>query len=855
LSTESLLDAVPDAVLVVNRAGEIVVANVRAEKLFGYSHNELIGRSVESLIPPRLRAEHPQHRENFFGAPRVRPMNMGLELFALRKDATEVPVEISLSPLTTESDTFVISAIRDVTDRRRTEELKASEERSRRLVQSSSVAMIVSRGLEQKVELMNDKFTALFGYTVDDVPDVAHWWPLAYPDEAYRQAVRTEWQARVEKAIRNVTDIEPMEGTVRCKDGSTRHIEAHLACMGDTNLVTLIDLTERKRAEDAVRESEARYRRIIETTNEGVWLVDSKVHTSYVNQQMAKMLGHEPGEMVGRSVFDFYFPEDFEHKKQALKRRQQGLREQIEERLRRSDGSELWVRMAVTPLIKDNGEFDGALAMVSDITERKRQEAILRESEERLRVAAEVGRMYAWEWDPATDSVLRSAECADILGLSDAAGEGIAKDYLSSIHPDDRAELWSLVDALTPEHPVYRTQYRRFRPDGALLWLEESGCATFGRDGKMVRLVGMTADITERKRAEEALRESEKNLAAAQARAHLGSWVETLTDHKLIWSDELYRLWGLQPRSVEPNRDVFLRSVHPDDRAYVREKLDASLENQQSFDCIHRVLRPDGSVRFAHAQGESIVDNKGQPVQFVGTILDITERKLAEEALASVSRRLIEAQEQERTRIARDLHDDFGQRLALLTIELELLQQKSPDLPAKVRSRIGELGKQTSKIATDIQSLSHELHSSKLEYVGIAAAMRGFCQEFGEQQKAEIDFKTHDLPSPLSPDISLGLFRVLQEALHNATKHSGVRHFEVSLWGAPGEIHLTVSDSGSGFNREATKESRGLGLISMEERLKLLDGTFSIESQPKRGTRIHACVPLSSGSDSMRAAG
>jgi signal transduction histidine kinase len=151
--------------------------------------------------------------------------------------------------------------------------------------------------------------------------------------------------------------------------------------------------------------------------------------------------------------------------------------------------------------------------------------------------------------------------------------------------------------------------------------------------------------------------------------------------------------------------------------------------------------------------------------------------------------------------------------------------------------------------------LSHELHSSKLEYVGIAAAMRGFCQEFGEQQKVEIDFKIHDLPAPLSQDISLCLFRVLQEAVHNSAKHSGVRHFEVRLWGTSDEIHLTVRDSGAGFDREAAKESRGLGLISMEERLKLLNGTFSIESQPKRGTTIHARVPLSSESDSMRAAG
>jgi signal transduction histidine kinase len=238
----------------------------------------------------------------------------------------------------------------------------------------------------------------------------------------------------------------------------------------------------------------------------------------------------------------------------------------------------------------------------------------------------------------------------------------------------------------------------------------------------------------------------------------------------------------------------------------------------------------------------------------VVAFIDITEHKLAEAALASVSRRLIEAQDQERTRIARELHDDIGQRLALLAVELEELHQSPPILP-EVRSRVGRLQKYTSEIATDIQTLSHELHSSKLEYLGIAAAMRSFCQEFGEQTKVKIDFKSEDLPRPSSPEISLCLFRVLQEALHNSAKHSGVRHVEVRLWETSNEIHLAVSDSGAGFDSEAAKESRGLGLISMKERLKLVKGTFSIESQPKRGTTIHARVPLSSDSKPMRAAG
>jgi signal transduction histidine kinase len=189
----------------------------------------------------------------------------------------------------------------------------------------------------------------------------------------------------------------------------------------------------------------------------------------------------------------------------------------------------------------------------------------------------------------------------------------------------------------------------------------------------------------------------------------------------------------------------------------------------------------------------------------------------------------------------------------MAAIELQQLQDDPLILP-EVRSRMGKLQNQTSEIASDIQSLSHELHSAKLQYLGIAPAMRGFCREFGEQQKVQIDFQTHDLPSPVPPDTALCFFRVLQEALHNSAKHSGVRHFEVRLWGTSDEIHLTVADSGAGFDREAAMKSTGLGLTSMQERLRSVGGALSIESQPRRGTTIHARVPFTSSRDSALAA-
>jgi len=232
---------------------------------------------------------------------------------------------------------------------------------------------------------------------------------------------------------------------------------------------------------------------------------------------------------------------------------------------------------------------------------------------------------------------------------------------------------------------------------------------------------------------------------------------------------------------------------------------------------------------------------------------DITHRKNAEEALSGMSRKLIEAHEQERTRIGRDLHDDVVQRLALLSIELEAVQQV-PDAASELRTRIEALRDQATEITNDVQLLSHELHSSKLEYLGIVGATKNFCKEFSERQKVEIDFQSHDLPTALPSEVSLSLFRVLQEALRNATKHSGVKRFEVRLWGSMGEIHLTISDLGAGFDTETAMKGTGLGLTSMQERLRLVGGKLSINSQPKGGTTIQARVPFDSSGDSVRAA-
>ncbi len=371
----------------------------------------------------------------------------------------------------------------------------------------------------------------------------------------------------------------------------------------------------------------------------------------------------------------------------------------------------------------------------------------------------------------------------------------------------------------------------------------------------LVRVVSgktMLADTTDRKSAEDAIRESEERFRLVANTAPVLIWMSDMDKLCTYFNEPWLEFTGESLESQLGNG--WANGVHPEDLKRCLRIYTEAFDRRERFRMEYRLRRQDGEYRWILDIGVPRFNQYRSFVGYIGSCIDVTERKQAEEALLSMTRRLIEAQEQERTRIARELHDDIGQRVALLAVNLAQLQQ-SPLKLFEVRDRIGELQKETSEIATDIQTLSHQLHSAKLEYLGIAAVMRGFCQEFGKQTKVRIDFQSQDLPSPVPPDISLCLFRVLQESLHNSAKHSGAQHVEVGLWGTPDEIHLVVSDSGSGFDSEGAKQSRGLGLISMEERLRVLKGTFSIESQAKRGTKIHARVPLGSRSDSMQAAG
>ena len=390
----------------------------------------------------------------------------------------------------------------------------------------------------------------------------------------------------------------------------------------------------------------------------------------------------------------------------------------------------------------------------------------------------------------------------------------------------------------------------------ALVRIEDLKSQVAEREKPEAELRELTDGLEEQVRARTAeLQRSEERLRLAQQVARIGTFEWNIQTGVNTWTPELEEMYGLPPGGFGGTQTAFENLVHPDDRAGVIELNNWALKTGKPTKGEWRVVWPDGSVHWIAGRWQVFMNESGGPSRMIGVNIEITDRKRAEEALLGMSRKLIEAHEQERTRIGRDLHDDVVQRLALLSIELQAVQQDVPDSASEVRTRIGTLQNETARIANDVQLLSHELHSSKLDYLGIVGATKNFCKEVSERQKVEIDFQSHDLPTALPTDLSLSLFRILQEALRNATKHSGVKRFEVRLWGSTGEIHPTISDLGAGFDTETALKSTGLGLASMQERLRLVHGELSITSQPKGGTTIHARAPFASTGDWVRAAG
>ena len=482
-------------------------------------------------------------------------------------------------------------------------------------------------------------------------------------------------------------------------------------------------------------------------------------------------------------------------------------------------------------------------SLKTQVAEREKAKAELR----KLTDGLEASRIGTFEWNIQTVVNTWTPELEAMYGLAPGSFGGTQAAFENLVHPDDRAGVIELVDWSLKTGQPTKGEWRVVWPDGSVHWIAGRWQVYMNESGQPSRMVGVNIDISERKRAEEALRESEQRFRLVANTAPVMIWMSG-PDKKATYFNQLWLdFTGLSEADL---RNGLAGIVHPDDYQQCHDTYCRGFDQRQPFRKECRLRRHDGQYRWMLDIGVPRFHKDGSFAGYIGSCMDVTDQKLAQEALSCMTRKLIESQEQERTRIGRELHDDINQRLAMLSLELEQLQHD----PSELQKRVQELRKQMSEISNDVQALSHDLHSSKLEYLGAAAGMKSWCKEFAERQKLEIDVRS-DVPSAVPLEVGVSLFRVLQEALNNAMKHSGVRRVEVHLREDSGEIHLVISDIGKGFDVEAAFLGKGLGLTSMRERVRLVNGTIAIDSKPNAGTTIRVRVPLGSEQKTQRAAG
>ncbi len=515
-------------------------------------------------------------------------------------------------------------SLREIHDRKEAaERLRESEERYRQTFNTNQAVKLVIDVETQQLVDVNEAACGFYGYTRERL--------LTMGIFDINMAPREELAGRIDQAERGSTHFEANH---RLASGEVRNVEVYTGpfrMRGRRVLYSIIhDVTERNRARQAQAESEARYRRIVETAREGIWVVDTEWRTTFINAMMGQMLGYTPAEMMGRHLLDFMDDQAREECTRNMGRREEGIAEQHDFRFQRKDGSALWVMMSTNAITGEDGRFAGALAMVTDMTERRSAEEGAREAEKRFRTTFEhaaVGMSNVTldgRWLMANDRL------CEMLGRDRQTLMGI--NFAEVTHPDDLQEnLRLLRRAIAGGGDRYALEKRYLRPDGTIVWAHVTASLVRDAQGRPEHLISVVQDISDRKRTEAALEDSRRLLEQAQEVGRIGGWTSDGTQGGMVeWSAEVSRIFGLNPGTFDGRADTFREMVHPEDRIRVAEEIRAAIAGERAYDFDHRIVRPDGAVRWVHEQAQIQRDDKGRVVRMIGVTQDITERAEAE---------------------------------------------------------------------------------------------------------------------------------------------------------------------------------------------------------------------------------
>ena len=605
---------------------------------------------------------------------------------------------------------------------------------------------------------------------------------------------------------------------------------------------------ERQRVADALRETNARIALATSSADAGPWDLDLSTGRIWATPGARKLYGFaDNAEVTFEAFLSVVHPHDVDRVRERVSQAAEASADFLDEyRVVLPGGTIRWVAVRGRAQMAADGSGPHIFGMSVEVTARKLAEAEHRAAIARLEAAVDAAGLGFYLMTPPGETAILDDRTRDLFGVPPEEEPRLRTFWLEHVHPDDRDQvIQASRDVQGGDAERLSRVYRYLHPTRGLVWYQHT-TRTFERDssGRPTGVAGVVQDVTDQKRVEGEIRDREARLAAAAELAGLGFYEVDFTKGQSFVDDRYRDLCGI-PKSLRDLEavDFWLAHLHPDDRPRVldlRRRMREEGLGRASAE--YRYLHPSRGERWVQ-QASTVVgrDSSSGAIRTVGIVRDITERKRAEEALSTLSRRLLRAQEAERALLARELHDDVTQRLAVLAIEVGRLQSSAP---AGVQSQtLTSVREGLVRLSEDIHSLAYQLHPAVLEELGLAEALRTECERKGRHTNLEVTLHLDPAPAAVGKDSTLCLYRVAQEALTNVARHARATAASVTLQNVDGGLLLAVRDDGVGFDPGAPNTKSSLGLVSMNERLRLVNGTLDVDSAPGQGTVVVAWVP------------
>ena len=757
---------------------------------------------------------------------------------------------VNTFPLKDESGKVVkmYGAATDIHELRLMNEALRESEELFRLASDAVPAVLYDWNVPEDRITRSGELENLLGFSPDEPQTQTNeWWKTRLHPEDAERAIETV----VEKLA---SDDYRFEDEYR-----VQHLDGHYVWVSDTGVLlrdeagqvsrwvgSITGITGRKEVAEALRQSEERLRAIFNQATAGVGQTDLNGKFTFVNQALCDITGYSRDELRDLTLKDITFPEDFDANAHLLG----GLIERgesfiAEKRYIRKNGTFIWVQNSVSAIYDADGKINALLVVSIDSNERKLISEALHESEERLRIAVEAAEMGTWDWNLTTDEVRWNERHFLLFGMKPRQNPISSAEFFDHIHPQDRRRVKKLLKQAVKNKTTFVAEFCIIRDDGKTRWMEGYGHTVEEVKGKTVRMSGVMSDVTNRKNAAEALRKSEEQLQLILESTKEYAIITFDLDGTITrWNTGAKKTFGYTEKEMLGKKGDVLFT--PEDRAakIPAKELEAALKKGRAEDERWH-LRKDGSRFFASGVMQPLKD--GEIEGFVKIARDQTERLAAETALREKEtlQKLVTAQEGERKRIARDLHDELGQQLTALRIKLDSVG-KLCEGDEKLRDTIDETQLIAKELDAGIDFLAWELRPAALDDFGLRAALIKYVKEWSRYSGIAAEFISPAVKiDRLPPEVETNLYRIAQEALNNVHKHAKAKTVEVSLEKRGKDlIVLIIADNGKGFNvKSKMNRTKGIGLIGMEERAILVGGNLEIESATGGGTTVYIRVP------------